>query len=175
MKKNILVVDDDPQVRESLRKVLQAEGYEVMLAANGQEGLEQFDSQHIDLLLLDLNLPAKSGWDLFERFSSTNPLLPIIIITGRHNQYNLAAAAGVGALMEKPLDVPLLFQTIAALLVEPAEARLKRLVGLNNDVRYAPRRRTASTACPDADPEVTHKTPEKLPHVRCCSGWGINE
>jgi len=175
IKKNILVLDDDPQVRESLRKVLQAEGYEVLLAANDQEGLEQFDSTHIDLLLLDLNLPAKSGWDLFERFSSTNPLLPIIIITGRHNEYNLAAAAGVGALMEKPLDVPLLFQTIAALLVEPAEARLKRLVGLNNDVRYAPPRRTASTACPDADPEVTHKTPEKLSNVRCCSGWGINE
>jgi DNA-binding response OmpR family regulator len=175
MKKNILVVDDDSQVRESLRKVLQAEGYEVRLAADGLEGLEQFDSKHIDLLLLDLNLPAKSGWDLFERFSSTNPLLPIIIITGRHNQYNLAAAAGVGALMEKPLDVPLLLQTIAALLIEPAEAQLKRLVGLHSDVRYAPPRRTASTTCPDPDSEVTHETPEKPSNPRCYSGWGINE
>jgi DNA-binding response OmpR family regulator len=167
MKKNVLIVDDDAPIRESLRKVLQAEGYEVMLAADGQEGLEQFDSQHIDLLLLDLNLPAKSGWDLFERFSSTNPLLPIIIITGRHNQYNLAAAAGVGALMEKPLDVPLMLQTIAALLVEPPEARLKRLVGLNSDVRYAPPRRTASTTCPDQDSEATHDAPEKPFNVRC--------
>jgi len=175
MKKNILVVDDDSQVRESLRKVLQSEGYEVMLAADGQEGLDQFDSKHVDLLLLDLNLPETTGWDLFERFSSTNPLLPIVIITGRHYQYRLAAAAGVGALMEKPLDVPLLVQTIAALLVEPAEARLKRLVGLNNDVRYAPPRRTPSTGCPDAEPEVAQKTPEKPSNVRCCSGWGINE
>jgi DNA-binding response OmpR family regulator len=143
MKKTVLIVDDDAPIRQALRKVLQAEGYEVMLAADGLEGLEQFDSKHIDLLLLDLNLPAKSGWDLFERFSSTNPLLPIVIITGRHNQYRLAAAAGVGALMEKPLDVSLLLQTIAALLIEPAEARLKRLVGLNSDVRYAPPRRTS--------------------------------
>jgi DNA-binding response OmpR family regulator len=167
LKKNILVVDDDPQVRESLRKILQAEGYDVVLAADGQEGLDQFDSKHIDLLLLDLNLPAKSGWDFFERFSSTNPLLPIVIITGRHNQYKLAAAAGVGALMEKPLDVPLLLQTIAALLVEPAEARLKRLVGLNSDVRYAPPRRTASTTCPDPDSEVSYETPEQPSNVRC--------
>ena len=143
MKKTVLIVDDDAPIRQALRKVLQAEGYEVILAADGLEGLEQFDSKHIDLLLLDLNLPAKSGWDLFERFSSTNPLLPIVIITGRHNQYRLAAAAGVGALMEKPLDVSLLLQTIAALLIEPAEARLKRLVGLNSDVCYAPPRRTS--------------------------------
>ena len=144
MKKTVLIVDDDAPIRQALRKVLQAEGYEVILAADGLEGLEQFDSKHIDLLLLDLNLPAKSGWDLFERFSATNPLLPIVIITGRHNQYRLAAAAGVGALMEKPLDVSLLLQTIAALLIEPAEARLKRLVGLNSDVRYAPPRRTSA-------------------------------
>ena len=137
MKKTVLIVDDDDAIRESLRKLLQAEGYKVRLAANGQEGLDQFDPAHVDLLLLDLNLPAKSGWDLFERFSFINPLLPIIIITGRDNQYKLAAGAGVGALMEKPLDVPLLLQTIAALLAEPAETRLKRLVGLNKDVRYA--------------------------------------
>lgn len=137
MKKTILIVDDDDAIRESLRKLLQAEGYDVRLAANGREGLDQFDPANVDLLLLDLNLPQKSGWDLFERFSSMNPLIPIIIITGRDNQYKLAAAAGVGALMEKPLDVPLLLQTITALLAEPAETRLKRLVGLNKDVRYA--------------------------------------
>jgi DNA-binding response OmpR family regulator len=115
----------------------------VRLAANGQDGLDQFDPAHVDLLLLDLNLPGKSGWDLFEQFSSINPLLPIIIITGRDNQYRLAAAAGVGALMEKPLDVPLLLQMIAALLAESAEIRLKRLVGLNKDVRYAVARPTS--------------------------------
>jgi DNA-binding response OmpR family regulator len=131
MNRTVLIVDDDAPIRESLRKVLQAEGYEVVLAANGHEGLDQFDPARVSLLLLDLNLPAKSGWDLFERFSFLNPLLPIIIITGRQNQHELAAAAGVGALMEKPLDVPLLLQTIRRLLAESAETRLKRLVGLN--------------------------------------------
>jgi DNA-binding response OmpR family regulator len=137
MKATVLIVDDDAPVRESLRKVLQSEGYDVVLAADGQEGLEQFDPARIDLLLLDLNLPKKSGWDLFERFTSINPLLAVIIITGRHNQRKLATAAGVGALMEKPLDVPLLLQTVATLLAEPMEIRLKRLVGQDRHVRYA--------------------------------------
>jgi DNA-binding response OmpR family regulator len=137
MKKTVLIVDDDAPIRESLRKVLQAEGYEVVSAANDQEGLNEFDPAGIDLVLLDLNLPTKSGWDLFERFSSIAPLTPIIIITGRNNQYKLAAAAGVGALMEKPLDVPLLLRTVAALLSEPGESRLKRLVGRQRLLRYA--------------------------------------
>jgi DNA-binding response OmpR family regulator len=161
MKETVLIVDDDAPIRESLRKVLQAEGYEVVLAADGQEGLDQFDSQQVDLLLLDLNLPEKNGWDLFERFSFINPFLPIVIITGRNHQYELAVGAGVSALMEKPLDVPLLLQIIAALLAEPAEARLKRLAGLNRNVRYATPRRTPSAKGTNASWEMTHKIEEK--------------
>jgi DNA-binding response OmpR family regulator len=138
MKKKILVVDDDPQIRESLRKVLRAEGYEVVLAADGRDGIEKFNTERIDLLLLDLNLPGNSGWDIFGTLTSLNPFLPIIIITGRQNQHELVAGAGVGALMEKPLDVPLLLKTITELLAESAETRLKRLVGLHSDMCYVP-------------------------------------
>ncbi|HVV72726.1 MAG TPA: response regulator, partial [Verrucomicrobiae bacterium] len=98
MKKRIMVLDDDDQIRRSLLKLLQTEGYEVVLAAEGVEGLEKLEHQDVDLLLLDLNLPNKSGWDVFERATSSNPLLPIIIITGREQQSRLAVAAGVGAL-----------------------------------------------------------------------------
>ncbi len=134
VKKIILVVDDDEQIRKSLCKVLRSEGYEVVLAADGQEGIDQFDSKPIDLLLLDLNLPRKSGWDIFERITSMDPLLPIIIITGRENQYEMAAVAGAGALIEKPLDVRFLLQTITELLAEPPETRIERLAGLHNCV-----------------------------------------
>ncbi|MEI6392151.1 MAG: response regulator [Verrucomicrobiota bacterium] len=140
MKKRILIVDDDLQIRESLRKLLRAEGYEVVLATSGQEGFDKFDQENTDLLLLDLNLPGCSGWDVFGTITSLNPFLPIIIITGRDNQRELAAGAGVGALMEKPLDVPVLLQTITGLLAESAEKRLRRLVGLDGQVRYAPPR-----------------------------------
>ena len=143
VKKKILVVDDDPQIRESLRKVLHAEGYQVVLAADGQESIERFNTERIDLVLLDLNLPGNSGWDIFGTLTSRNPFLPIII-TGRNNQHELAAGAGVGALMEKPLDVPALLQTITDLLAESAEERLKRLVGLHGITRHAPPAQPAS-------------------------------
>jgi DNA-binding response OmpR family regulator len=138
MKKRILIVDDDDQIRESLGKVLRTEGYDVLLASHGREGLEIFNSERIDLVLLDLTLPGNSGWDVFGTLTSSNPFLPIIIITGRQNQHELALGAGVGALMEKPLDVPLLLKTIAELIAEESETHLKRLAGLRRDLRYMP-------------------------------------
>lgn len=138
MKDVILVVDDDPQIRESLCKLLRAEGYEVALAADGQQGIDILDTQRVDLMLLDLNLPGNGGWEIFGGITDSNPCLPIIIITGRENQLDLAKLAGVGALMEKPLNLPALLKAIRELIAENSEARLQRLVGSRNDLRYIP-------------------------------------
>ncbi|MBE0541849.1 MAG: response regulator [Verrucomicrobia bacterium] len=145
MKKKIHIVDDDPQIRQSMAKVLRAEGYEVVLAANGQEGIEQFNAERMDLLLLDLNLPDNSGWDVFGALTSLNPFVPIIIITGRGEQRELAAGAGVGALIEKPLNVPRLLETVKELLAESSEAHLKRLAGQSSNARYVPPPRRPGT------------------------------
>jgi len=165
MNKKILVVDDDSQIRESLAKVLRTEGYRVALAADGQEGIEKCDPEDVDLVLLDLNLPGKSGWDIFERMTSKSPLLPIIIITGRSNQFDMATAAGVGALMEKPLDVGFLLQTVTDLLAEPPETRLGRLAGLHRQVRHS----FPWYQRPPAPQQFEQFAVDR--HV----GWGINE
>jgi len=144
MKERVLVADDDASVRKSLRKVLVDAGYEVALAADSQEAVEQFANGHIDLMLLDIGLPAKNGWNALERITNQVPELPIIIVTGRAGQHDLAVAAGVGALMEKPLDVTELLDTIEKLLVEPLETRLLRLCS------DAPGARPASSAGPRA-------------------------
>jgi CheY-like chemotaxis protein len=125
----ILVVDDDSSVREMLTRVLIGEGYLVSAAADGTSALEIAASAKIDLVLLDLNMPGKSGWDTFERLTAENPLLPVIIVTARANQLFTAMGAGVGALLEKPLHFPKLLQTIQQLLAEPAESRLARMAG----------------------------------------------
>ena len=83
-------------------------------------------------------MPVKSGWDTFERLTASNPLLPIIIITARSNQLFTALGAGVGALLEKPLDIPMLLRTVDELLAESAEARLARLTGRQAVFFYRP-------------------------------------
>ena len=138
MKTKILLVDDDPAVREMLGRVLEDQGYIVLPAANGQEALELAAATDVGLVLLDLNLPVKNGWDTFECLTNGDPFLPIIIITARPNQIFPALAAGAGALMEKPLDFPRLLQTIRSLLDEPAETRLARLTGRRADFHYTP-------------------------------------
>ena len=90
----------------------------------------------MDLAVLDLKMPVRAGWDAFERLTTTHPLLQIIIITARPDQYPLAVAAGAGAFMEKPLDLPLLLRTIDDLLIEPVERRLSQLADRQPIARY---------------------------------------
>ena len=138
MTKRILLVDDERSIRESLSKILRAENYEVVLAENGQEAIENHGAERIDLLILDLNMPVKNAWATLERLIGINPLLPVVLITGRSNQRALAETAGADALMEKPLDVPLLLQTICELLTEPMESRTRRASNRVSRFRYVP-------------------------------------
>ena len=81
----ILLADDDPGVRGSLSDVLVFEGYVVIPANDGQQALELVASEAIDLVLLDLNMPRKNGWDTFEQLTREHPFLPVIIVTARPN------------------------------------------------------------------------------------------
>jgi DNA-binding response OmpR family regulator len=126
MIKRILLVDDERSIREALRKSLCAENYEVVLAENGEKALEKHGAERIDLMLLDLNMPFQDGAATLEWLSEVNPLLPVIIITGRSNQRALAETAGAEWFMEKPLDVPVLIRAIRELLDEPMESRVDR-------------------------------------------------
>ena len=126
-KGRLLIVDGDTSVRESLGRALQMENYHVVLAANGAEALEKYSTGYIDLVLLDLNIPVKSGWDVFERMTALNPSLPVVIITARSDQYKLACVAGASALMEKPLSLPVLLNTITKLMQEPIAKRMHRI------------------------------------------------
>ena len=134
----LLLVDDDSAVRSMVGRVLADEGYLVLSAANGAEALGIAEVTRLDLVLLDLNMPVQGGWDTFEQLTSKYPLLPVIIITARANQLFTALGAGVGALLEKPLDFPELIETVRALLAEPAETRLARLTGRSTEFHYLP-------------------------------------
>ena len=144
--KRILLVDDDPTVRDSLNDVLVAEGYVVIPAENGQQALDLANQKPVDLVLLDLNMPVKNGWDTFEQLTREHPLIPIIIATARPNQLFTALSAGAGALLEKPMDIPTLLRTMEKLLAETAEQRLARLAGRRLNSTTSLRRRVVITS-----------------------------
>lgn len=134
----ILLTDDDPAIRQILLRLLTEEGYSVLTASNGVEALELARVTKFDIVLLDLNMPVKDGWETFEQLSQRQPLLPIILITARPNQLFPALASGVVALLEKPLDLAKLFLTIHNFLEEPLETRVARTQGRPAVFSYIP-------------------------------------
>lgn len=121
----VLVIDDDPAIRSALHRILQ-ESYRVVLAADGREGARRLKEQKCDLVVLDLDLPKLSGWDILDLTMSWSPLLPVIVLTGFSGECVPGALVGADVLLEKPPDVNLLLKTIACLLTEPANKRAER-------------------------------------------------
>ena len=104
MKGNILLADDDPEILASLSAALSSEGYEVIPANNGREACTCFAKHQVDLALLDLKMPVRDGWAAFEKLTNTNPLVPIIIITARPDQYPLLLELKEVPGLQHPLD-----------------------------------------------------------------------
>ncbi len=137
-RKKILVVGDDPSARTMLRRVLGGAGYRVRSAADGATALQAVQTTPPDLVLLDLKVREGNGWDVFGRLTRKWPSLPVVFISARPNQVFTALAAGVGALLEKPLRVPQMLQTIRRLLRESVETRLARVAGKTAEFHYLP-------------------------------------
>ena len=127
MKKRILLADDDFAVRELLSRALKSEEFEMVQARNGDEAIFQMMASEPDLVLLDISMPGKDGWQSYEVMERLSPLTPVILITALPDQHAHAVRQGIDALMEKPLDIPLLVHTINRLLEESEQQRVMRL------------------------------------------------
>lgn len=119
VKERVLIVDDDDSVREALQKVLREVGYEVALASDAREVVEQLEKEPIDLLLLDLNLPDQSCCEILEHLATYHPFVPIIVT----DQPSQGLAADVAVVLEKPIEVTTLLKTIETLLAAPKKMR----------------------------------------------------
>jgi CheY-like chemotaxis protein len=119
VKRRILLADDSPQIRESLSKLLRKFGYHVTLVAQGGQALDRALEEEFDLLLLDLNMPGMDGWQTLDHLARLKPALPVVVITAQPDQGDWARAEGACALLEKPLDLPLLLQTIREFTAQP--------------------------------------------------------
>ena len=106
MKPRILVIDDEAAIRDSMKMILEYEGYEFLGAANGQEGLSFVEKASPDLVFLDIKMPGMDGLEVLGRIKATNETLPVVIVSG-HGTIDTAVEAtkkGAFDFIEKPLS-----------------------------------------------------------------------
>ena len=126
----LLIIDDEPSIRESLETLLTLEGFDVTLAPDGAQGLDLLSRGEYDLLLLDLALPGESGIDLLPRITGLHPHLPVIMITAFGTVGNVVDAVRAGAenFIQKPWDNEKLLADIrSAIARHKAEAEVIQL------------------------------------------------
>ena len=118
--KRILVIDDEAYIRRLLAERLEAEGYEVFEAGDGEEGLVSIRSHPPDLVLLDLMMPGANGLEVLSRIRATpeHAAIPVIILTakGQDTDRELAFAGGASDFLTKPFSPLKLIARIGELL-----------------------------------------------------------
>lgn len=156
---SILLVDDDPALRDVLGMALEDAGHRVSLAADGREALLRLAERRVDLLVSDVNMPHLDGFSLCRRLRERGELLPVILLTSRDGEVDQALGLELGAddYVPKPYDLQELLARV--------RARLRALEGLKDvpdnftfgDVRVDLRRRILVRG---SDPEYRLTTHE---------------
>ncbi len=120
MSKTILVVDDDPGLRETLAAILEFEGYEPVIAKDGLEALEKLQDVEPVLMLVDLAMPRLDGQGLIEELErqGRRTSIPIIVLTADARAKQKALTVGADGYIEKPFRIPALLDEIERLVRE---------------------------------------------------------
>lgn len=123
--RRVLVVDDEPNIRTTLRAVLEAAGFAVTDAADGETAVASSASGPLDLVLLDLRLPGIDGLETLTRLRAAHPALPVVLLTA-HGTIDTAVEAmhrGAADFLQKPFTPERLRETVERVLAGDAEKR----------------------------------------------------
>jgi CheY-like chemotaxis protein len=115
MKKNILVVDDELNIRELCQDLLEEEGYKVTLAVDGFDALTKMEADYFELFLIDMIMPGMDGLELLQKIKKRQPLAVVIITTGFSSIEGAVKAVHAGAFqyLSKPLHADELVDTVS--------------------------------------------------------------
>jgi two-component system, OmpR family, alkaline phosphatase synthesis response regulator PhoP len=149
MRKRILLVEDEPGVRLTLTDRLHGEGYAVETAADGEEGMARAASEPFDLVVLDVMLPGRSGFDVCRELRQKGVDAPILMLTARRQVADRVVGLKLGAddYLTKPFDVSELLARVEARLRRAPETTIAgavqayRFGGIEADFRRAEVRR----------------------------------
>ena len=125
----VLVIDDEDGIRNLLDTLLSRKGYEVVLASNGQRGLELFRRKRPDVVVLDLKMPDMNGLAVLQQVRQLNPTQPVVVLTGAGTAEaeQQVRALGVTEYVEKEFSLHRLGDALKRLLNPPnAEMTRKR-------------------------------------------------
>lgn len=114
----ILLVEDEKKIADSLKKGLSEQNYHVEAAYDGNAGRKLFETSHFDLVILDINLPGMSGYDLCKKIRNRNPVVPVVMLTALSTTDDKIEGFDAGAddYVVKPFDFKELLVRIRALL-----------------------------------------------------------
>ncbi|HZC81323.1 MAG TPA: response regulator [Nitrospiraceae bacterium] len=114
----ILVIDDEPGIRDLLDTLLSRKGYDVVVADSGQKGLEVYRRGHPDVVVLDLKMPGMDGLTVLQQVRRDNPKQPVIILTGAGTPESeeQVRKLGVTEYVEKRFSLHLLGDALKRLL-----------------------------------------------------------
>jgi two-component system chemotaxis response regulator CheY len=110
----VLLIDDDTDIRDAITQILEYEGYTVFAACNGKEGFEILNTKRPKLILLDLMMPVMNGWE-FKTQLNTKPELaqiPVVILSADGNVSERVNAIGVSGYLKKPIQLDTLLDTV---------------------------------------------------------------
>lgn len=114
--REILIIDDDRELRTVVGQVFEEQGFAVHLAQNGREGLEQLaGGVNPNVILLDLSMPVMGGREFLAELRKASPLIPVVVMTA---DANVSGLAGAQAVLQKPVSVERLVKVVAAAVRE---------------------------------------------------------
>ena len=118
----ILVVEDDVNTAKLMNTILSHAGYEVFHAGNGQESLDLMDTQHIDLIVLDVMMPVMDGYELLDQLRSVGNNIPVLMVTAKQLPADKRKGflLGTDDYMVKPFDIEMMLRRIRETVKKPA-------------------------------------------------------
>jgi DNA-binding response OmpR family regulator len=129
--KRILSIDDDPKILKAFESAIQQKGYEILTSTDPNDGAKLLGEQSFDLVMLDVRMPEKSGFDVFRELKKKNPKLKVLFVTAYPKSFSVRNddmlkmwkqdfADGETDIMYKPFALDVLYQKIEGLIGPPS-------------------------------------------------------